>query len=481
MNIQQIIRWCNESHASRALLVGILILLLQIPVSSIEQVVHERQATQKQAIVEVQEKWGGPQKLIGPILVVPYKNAENYVENSVENNGQWQYRNDVGERKRVSPKDSYDGLATFLPENLEVKSQLNNQSRYRGIFEVPLFQADIQISGYFNKPSFDDWGIANENILWDKARLVILVSDARAIQTQAKLNLNGSEYSFEPGTGFATIIKPSTRQLFIGKSGYSVALSDFNANSEKFSFSTKLLLNGSESLYVAPLGKDSLIGINAPWPDPSFQGKWLPSSRKVSASGFESQWRIPYLGRNFPQKSLQFSAITTNIQDALVGVDLIFSVDNYRMAERSIKYQLLFLVLTFTAVWLIELLAKLRIHIMQYLFIGAALCVFYLLELSLSEQLGFYIAYLLASLAIVLMISFYSLVILQTGKRAAIIGGSLSTLYLYLFTLLQEQNYSLLIGSLGLFLILALVMYATRNIDWFKVTQLPELTSEKSS
>jgi inner membrane protein len=137
-------------------------------------------------------------------------------------------------------------------------------------------------------------------------------------------------------------------------------------------------------------------------------------------------------------------------------------------------------VLTFTAIWLIEMVAKLHVHIMQYLFIGAGLCVFYLLELSLSEHLGFYLAYFIATVAIVVVISAYSLVVLHTGKRAAIVGAGLSALYLYLFTLLQEQNYSLVIGSLGLFFILAAVMYATRNIDWFKVTQIPVLKTQKA-
>ncbi|MGD8594453.1 MAG: cell envelope integrity protein CreD [Gammaproteobacteria bacterium] len=452
MNINELGKYCNESHVGRALLVTLLIMLLQIPAASIEQMVVDRKATQKQAINDIQKKWGQTQKIIGPLLVVPY-----------EKKGQWQYQHSADKIKSTNPGGVHFGRAVFLPENLEVINQLSNESRYRGLFDVPLYQADITMSGYFSKPRFDDWGIPDEDVLWKKARLVVLVSDARAIQKQARLSWNGKDYFFEPGTDAATL----------DTQGYHVEFDGFDEDKDKYSFTTQLKLNGSESLYVAPLGKDSLIAISAPWPDPSFQGKWLPSSREVSESGFNAQWQIPYLGRNFSQKTQQFSNLFSDIQTAVVGVDLIFPVDNYRMSERSIKYQLLFLVLTFTAIWLIELIAKLRVHIMQYLFIGAGLCVFYLLELSLSEHLGFYLAYFIATVAIVVMISAYSLVMLHTGKRAAIIGASLSALYLYLFTLLQEQNYALVIGSLGLFFMLAVVMYATRKIDWFKVTQIP--------
>ena len=220
---------------------------------------------------------------------------------------------------------------------------------------------------------------------------------------------------------------------------------------------------------MAPLGKDSLLKVTAPWPDPSFQGKWLPTSRKIDAGGFSAQWQIPYLGRNFPQQTREFSSTDENISNSLVGVDLITPVDSYRMTERSIKYETLFLVLTFAVIWLMEVLAKLRVHVVQYLFIGAGLCLFYLLELSLSEHLGFYWAYVVATLAIVSVVSAYSYFVLQTGKRATIIGVMLTGLYAYLFTLLQEQNYSLLIGSISLFVMLSAVMFITRNIDWYKL------------
>jgi len=453
MNKTNVGQWASQSHAGRILLLGILVLVLQIPINAVESLVFERSATQRQAVDEIQQKWGGEQKIVGPLLVIPYQ-VRHYWTDAVS--GAKETKTEI---KR----------AVFLPDTLDVSNHLNNETRYRGIFEVPLYQATVTLDGQFSYPQFDQWDINPDDVLWDKARLLVMVSDARAIQKQAAVNWNGTKLYFEPGTD----------ETMRHKEGYHVDLKNIKdgtaLGTEQFTFSIELMLNGSKGLYAAPLGKDSLVNIHAPWPDPSFQGKWLPTSRNVNQDGFVAQWQIPYLGRNFPQQSRDFSSIQANIDESLVGVALISPIDHYRMSERSIKYQLLFLFLTFTVIWLIELLAKLQVHIMQYLLIGAGLCTFYLLELSLSEHLGFYWAYGMATTAIVVMVSAYSYVVLQTGKRAAVIGASLTALYLYLFTLLQEQNYALLIGSVGLFVMLTIVMYITRHIDWFKITQSPRV------
>lgn len=445
-------QWLTQSHVGRILLLGLLIILLKIPVSSIEGLVFERQSTQQAAVSEIQDKWGREQRVIGPLLVVPYQVKRV-----------WQDAHSGVKETQIDTNH-----AVFLPDSLEASSELASETRYRGIFEVPLYQSKIHLSGRFARPDFRKWDIDEGNILWDKARLIVMVSDARAIQKQATVNWNGEEYYFSPGTGDVT-----------GNSkGYHVSVAGFKGKMNEYRFSIRLQLNGSKGMYFAPLGKDSLVKINAPWPDPSFQGNWLPTAREVSDAGFSATWQIPYLGRNFPQQTRNFSDVQNNIQASLVGVELISPVDNYRMAERSIKYVSLFLLLTFVVIWLIEVLANLRVHFLQYMFIGAALCIFYLLELSLSEHLGFYWAYAIATVAIVGMVSSYSYVVLRTGKRAAIISGSLAGLYLYLFTLLQEQNYALLVGSIGLFVILGVVMYVTRHIDWFKLTQMPALKTE---
>jgi inner membrane protein len=445
MNTHSVSYWLNQSHLGRIVLLGALILLLQIPITSIEKLVNERRSTELSAVQDVQQKWGKSQTIVGPLLIVPYQIKRP-----------WQEPHSDAQQIEYLTK-----YAVFLPDDLKANSSLRNETRYRGLFKVPLYQADVTLAGQFRKPNFAGWDVDDQDVLWDKVKLVLMVSDARAIQKQAKVTWNHQQYYFEPGTD----------EIVFNNEGYHVLINGFNALTEDYTFDIKLVLNGSQSLFLSPLGKDTTINIAAPWPDPSFQGKWLPTSREVNTAGFKSEWHIPYLGRNFPQQTRDFKTNYQPIKDALVGVELITPVDNYRMAERSTKYGILFLLLTFLAIWLFELVAKLRVHIMQYLFMGSALCIFYLLELSLSEHIGFYLAYLTATTAIVAMVSAYSYVVLKTGKRAALIGSIVASLYGYLFTLLKEENYSLLIGSIGLFAILAAVMYLTRNIDWFKVTQ----------
>ncbi|MDH5325614.1 MAG: cell envelope integrity protein CreD [Gammaproteobacteria bacterium] len=444
-----IFSWLNENPAGKAFLVVFLIILLQIPINTIRSLVYERQSTERGAIEEVQSKWGGEQFVSGPMLVIPYKVKRLW------------HNAETGKKELKT----YIEKAVFFPQEYRVTGNLHSETRYRGIFEVPLYKSKIRFEGYFNEPDFSDWEIQQKDVLWKKARLIMPVSDARSIQKQASLDWNGGKLQFLPGTD----------QVVGNKEGYHVPLNQFEGSQDHYTFEFELLLNGSKSLYFAPLGNNSLIEIIAPWKDPSFQGKWLPTTREVTDAGFRSQWQIPYLGRNYPQKTRDFSSIKEHLSDSMVGVELIRPVDNYRMTQRSLKYQLVFFALTFAVIWIMELMVGLRLHLMQYLFIGAGLCMFYLLELSLSEHLGFYWAYAIAAAAVVTMVSSYSYVVVRTPKRVAIIGVGLTVLYLYLLSLLQEQNYSLLIGSLGLFLVLGFAMYATRRIDWHQMMSKPIL------
>jgi inner membrane protein len=292
-------------------------------------------------------------------------------------------------------------------------------------------------------------------VLWNKAQLLIGVSDTRAIQKQARIKWNDKLYKLEPGLGKSAITA----------SGFHVPQLDLT-QADSFAFNIPMSLNGSTGIYVAPTAEDTQISITSNWPDPSFKGYKLPNLRKIDAKGFSASWSISYISRNYPQQWLDHEFDHSKFQQTLVGVDFISPVDNYRMVERSSKYVMLFLLLTFVAIWLIEILARLRIHLLQYLLLGLGMCLFYLLLLALSEHIGFLWAYVSASTAVVLMTTLYSKAVLKTVKRAGLMGAGIGILYVYLFSLLQEQNYSLLFGSIGVFLVLAIVMYVTRDIDW---------------
>jgi inner membrane protein len=238
---------------------------------------------------------------------------------------------------------------------------------------------------------------------------------------------------------------------------------------ERVKFSFPLSLNGSLRMDVVPFGRTTVVDIQGDHGDPSFQGNWLPTERTISSDAFKAKWSISFLGRSYPQAWTSDKDMQKAIDASRFGVELVDPVDHYHMAARSVKYAGLFIVLTFATVWLIEIIAAVRVHSIQYLMLGGALCLFYLLELSLSEHLGFPAAYVTASAAVIGMVGAYSVVVLSSLRRAMIVAAGVATLYAYLYLLLMNEDYALLIGSVGLFVILAAIMFVTRRVNWYAV------------
>jgi inner membrane protein len=237
--------------------------------------------------------------------------------------------------------------------------------------------------------------------------------------------------------------------------------------SREFVFSVALSLNGSEALYLGPFARETTVQLTSNSQDPSFQGNWLPVEHTISEEGFEASWRVSYLGRNYPQAWISTEAVEQAIDASRFGVSMLSPVDQYRMAERSVKYAGLFILLTFALMWLSEILAGARVHPIQYLMLGAALCVFYLLELSLAEHIGFRLAYGLASLAILAMVGSYARSIFRSRWWSALVSTGVALLYGFLFVLLTNEDAALLVGSIGVFLALAVIMFVTRRVDWY--------------
>ena len=439
-------RWWHGSAFVKVMFIGFVILLLQIPVSMISGQINERQWTKQEAVTEVAGKWGKEQILSGPRLVIPYyemyswKNKDGHTEHS--------------RKKRY---------ASFLPKELNVNAEVNNQTRYRGIFEVPLYQSNITVKGHFEKPNFERWGIQAEHILWGQAELVIGLSGANSIQKNVQLKWGDNTYEVESGLGKSNHTE----------SGFHARLNEGFA-SKSYAFNIKMDVNGSQRLFVAPTGKSSLITINSNWPDPSFQGNKLPTQHRITNEGFVADWHIPAISLSYPQQWLTHKFDLSTINQSLVGVAFISPVDNYRMTERSVKYAVLFLILTFTVIWVFELTTNIKVHLLQYLLIGMGMSLFYLLLLALSEHISFVWAYVIASILVITMTSTYAKVALKSSKRALLIGVLTTAMYTYLYTLLQEQNYALLTGAIGTFLALGTVMYTTRNINWFAVNKSGE-------
>jgi inner membrane protein len=424
--------------------IGILILVLLIPLVMVESLIHERQKRRDDAFHEVSDKWGRSQVLNGPVLVIPYR---EYV---------------TGKDKKKYEKifQTY-----FLPDSLSFQGNMKSEVRKRGIFDIPLYNLELKVKARFKNISFETLKIPSRDILWDDAFLMIGIPDTRGIKEQARLiwkkNSQIQKMEFLPS--------PKSFELF--SSGIHALLPQFKAASgANNTFEFDLNLRGSDTLSFVPLGKDTIVSLNADWKDPSFFGNYLPSEHRIKADSFQALWKVAYFGRNYPQSWLGKEANhSSSLQSSAFGVKLFMAVDVYQKSARAVKYGSLFIFLTFLGVFLFEVIARIRIHPIQYLLVGFGMVLFYLLLISLSEHLFFVLSYLVGSAAVIALLTYYCIKIMQKKIRGMIMGAILLVLYIYLYILLVNQDYSLLIGSLGLFLILAFVMFLTRNIDWYAI------------
>ena len=451
-SVERLASSIRNSQMLRLLSIGFLALLLQIPIAMIGGLVSERQERRQAAVAEVSSKWGNAQAITGPALVVPY----TYRWTEASTGGQPITRTETRN-------------AIFLPENLYVRGSIDTEIRNRGIFSVPVYTLGLRVEGEFARPSFSDLAVEPAAVAWERAHLAIGISDARAIQEETAVLWNGEQVSFLPGTGAFTD----------GGTGIHAVVGVVDAM-QRFKFSFPLSLNGSLGVYLTPFAQSTVVELQSDYGHPSFQGNWLPAERSVSGSAFQAKWSIPFLGRSYPQAWRAEAAMREALDGSRFGVELVNPVDHYRMAERSVKYAGLFILLTFATVWLIEVLAGVRVHPIQYLMLGGALCLFYLLELSLSEHLGFPLAYAIASISVIGMVAAYCVVVLHRIRRALVVGAGVALLYAYLYILLMNEDYALLIGSVGLFAILAAIMYVTRRVDWYAVGARSPVSSEPS-
>jgi inner membrane protein len=412
-----------------------------IPIVMIYQIVWERQSRRDTVVAEVASSWGNQQVVFGPALILPY--TVRTVETSAAGK----------ETVRVETRHG-----VFLPKSLNAKGRIDVETRSRGIFHVPVYQLKLTMDGEFRAPNLKELAIDPATVDWSRAHMAVGISDVRAIRQQSAVTWNGQPTSFLPGTG-----------SFANVGGGIHAPVEVSAATLAAPFSFELSLNGSSGVYLAPFAEETTAQFTSNSPHPSFQGSWLPTERSVSEQGFDATWKVSYLGRNYPQSWLSTAAPERMgpIEGSRFGVDLIEPVDTYRMADRSVKYAVLFILLTFASVWLIEILAGARVHPIQYLLLGAAMCVFYLLELSLAEHLPFSVAYGIACLAVVAMIAAYSRVIFRKHRHTAVVTAGTTILYGYLFVLLTNEDAALLVGSIGLFLSIAGIMFATRGMDWY--------------
>ncbi|AJJ23843.1 cell envelope integrity protein CreD [Yersinia enterocolitica] len=427
-----------------------LILLMMIPKEMLLNVINERSGYRQSVVDKVSDSTSRAQKILGPLIVVPYS---EWIETEVDGKKQGQ---------RVS-RHRY-----LLPEVMTVTGAPDVEVRQLGIYQAQVYQGELYFHGQFESSSLDD--LEREGVTIGTPSLVLALSDSRGIQQISPLSLGNAKINFEPGA-------------FLGRTaqGVHAPLTIEQVRQGKFDVNFKLTLAGTNSLSVVPVGRSSELTLQSNWPHPNFVGEFLPLQRKVDEKGFRAHWSSNWLANsmniNFAGDNVRFDfdqlpAFTTS---------LIELVDHYQLTERAIKYAILFIGLTFFSFFLFESLTSLRVHPIQYLLVGAALVLFYLMLLAFSEHLGFTLAYIIASLSCSMLIAIYLSAVLGGWLRGALFASGLLLLYGVLFGLLQSEDNALLLGAGLLFIILAAVMLLTRRLDWYQVASPQRLTGQKSA
>ena len=443
-------KWIKTSITARMLMIGILIIILLIPLSYVKSLINERMFRQQKVVDEINKKWGKEVLLYGPIFKVPYK---TFSEKMI-----------INQKTKIYHKERIEEVryAYFFPNELDIKSNINPEEKKRGIYKTAVYKSDIQISGSFGKPDFSEIDVPEKNILWDKVKLIIQTSNLKGVNNLVELKFNKNNYAFtskyeNPNTkSYNSISLHKLESKYIQKEDLPLKT--------KTDFSLNVNINGSKQIRFIPIGKETKLNIISNWKTANFIGEYLPqNSDKITKEGFNAKWKVLSINRPFPQQS--FNGIP-NLKKYAFGVNFLIPVDEYQKSERSAKYGFLVIGLTFLIFFLIQTMSKIQIHPFQYLMIGIALVMFYTLLISISEHSNCLKAYLIAGSSVVALITLYSKSILKTIKFPLFIGASLSVLYAFIFIIIQLENYALLVGSIGLFIILASVMYASRKIDW---------------
>ena len=412
----------------------ILMLLMMIPSAFIKDLIHERSSLLYNTQQEIASTWGGEQVISGPLLSIPFKTS---------------YKNKEDGKITV-----FDHVLYVSPEQVHNDVGVTTEERKKGIYSTTLYTSTNNIKATFVIPDEATFGANVSSILYNEATIWQPVNGPSAINKAVYLNVADDKY------------KMRAYQDKVMESGLKANIDI--TDKKKIDLSLSVDIRGSKKQSYIASGADHRITIVADWPSPGFEGSMLPSTRDISESGFTATWSANEYSRPMPEFWMD-NEFQLNLRSNSFGVRLVQTVDHYQKNFRSIKYSLLIISLSFLVFFFFEMLSGRKIHSMQYILIGLALSLFYLLLLSFSEHTGFNVAYIIASLGTVSLVTWYSSTMLAAGKSVTILASTLVGLYAYIYVLLQMEDYALLVGSVGLFVILAAVMGLSRKLDWSRI------------
>ncbi|WP_426670527.1 cell envelope integrity protein CreD [Mucilaginibacter sp. McL0603] len=440
---QGFMHWLRESVTVKLVFIGFLVLILLIPSVLIQNLIQERSTRQDDTEKQVSDQYSGSQLVQGPVLVIPYKT---------------QVKENVASGKEVT-KEVIKNIF-ILPNELNYNANVSPDVLHRGIFEVVVYNSAIKVSGNFTRADLNLLSITPDQLMPEKARMLFSISDLKGLKTNPQFKVAGQVATAEPAFG---------DNVFAN--GLQVAVNLTGMMDKAIPFDFNLELNGSQELSFLHLGKTTDVTVKGNWGSPSFSGRYLPDIRKIDpkTNTFEAKWRMLYYNRPFPQQWADDYSLIANSKktdDATFGVKLRLPVDQYQKTMRSSKYAILIIMLTFISLFLTEMISKQRIHVFNYVLIGAAMIVYYTLLLSFSEQIGFTFAYLIASAATVILVAAFLRSLIKSMRSTGLFAFILSLFYAFIYIIIQLEDLALLVGSVALFLIIATLMYFSRKINW---------------
>ncbi len=424
----------KSSVILRMSIICVLTLILLIPAAIVGSLISERESRRNEAVLEISSKWGDAQHLVGPLLTIPFERV------TVDEKGK---------------RHTFIEQLHLLPDDLAIQTTLQPEIRYRGIYHAVLYGSSINIQAHFSFDTNKESASPGVRLRPENAFLTLGIRDLKGVKNVSAGRWNDKDLQFDPGVNSGDLVQ-------IGIS----TKAPLSPRVQTYSLSLKLELNGAGEISFTPVGKETRVSIDGLWGNPSFVGSFLPETRTVHPDSFSAGWKILNLNRNFPQRWVNNAH---SLHGSAFGVKLLLPIDEYQQTTRAAKYAIMFIALSFLAFFLVEILGNVHLHPVHYSLIGFALLLFYILLLSLSEYLAFGQSYVLAAAAVLGLVAGYAKAILRNTFVAILLGVLLALLYGFMYVILQMQDYALLVGSIGLFVILAVVMYLTRRIDWFAV------------
>lgn len=435
--LSTLIRNRSRSMGIKLVVVSVLALMMAIPAIFVMSIVEERTTRAKDVIQEISDHVGGQQTFLGPVLAIPYSVPPNY---------------------KGAPLAT--GVYIVFPVQGDAAVRVRTEQRRRSLFRVPVFQADLSFDAAFDLAGVPSAAPADAMLDWSRAEIVVGVSNAHGALTDGTLTVNGKTVNFLPTDSISDANSQQRLPLtYLGVNAKNVAQPNTT-----FRASAALRFSGAQRLAVLAYGKTSHLTVEGDWPSPGFDGTFLPTRRAVSPQGFSGEWIVPFIARGVRAEGTNIAV--SNLDNSSLGVSFVEVADAYQSVNRSLKYLPLFVGLVFLSYFIFEVTTKKRVHPAQYILVGLAQLIFYLLLLSLAERIGFDWGFLVAGAATVLLFSVNAKWIfgsLTQGVRAFVV---FTLLYCFIYLLLRLEDNALLVGAVASFLAVAAVMYFTRKIDW---------------